>query len=86
MRARISCFSNNQLMSQMVERTPEILEDIADDCREESRERLQNAEIIAAFSGLRIILGLNEVWVGFEKHFAESFKVNDVLFGPFGLR
>jgi hypothetical protein len=75
--------NREQLLDQMIEGGPEILDDIARNRREVQGNRLSPADVIDWLASLRIALGRDFIWIGAAKRSDLTMQVSDVLFGPF---
>lgn len=67
---------------EMVKRAPKIVERVANNGSHFVREVAGADEVVAALSGVRIILESNFIRVGLEKAFTERLQILDVLCGP----
>jgi len=77
---------NDELVSQVVQGTPEILEGIARDCGDDDRNRLEIGDVINQLSRLRIALGGDLIWPGIMEDSDCRLNITDVLLGPFDFR
>jgi hypothetical protein len=78
-----SCVGTDQLTSQMVKTSPEIMKGISDVTDDISGIRRPTSEIVDVLSGLRILFLFDSVGVGIEKPFHCDVKICDVVIGPF---
>ena len=72
-----------QMPTHMVQRGPQIVQDITQDNRKSQRDILYGDDIKLALSRLRIYLGTKSIRVFTEESVALGLQVNDVLLGPF---
>ncbi len=73
----------NQMVGQMVEGTPEIMNRISDNERERVGNISSTTEIVDAFSRLQIVLMEKGIGVFGQKGIPLGLHITDVLFGPF---
>jgi hypothetical protein len=76
---------NHKLISEMVQSRPQIEENITRDKAEFVGNLLRSGKEVLDISSLRIMLGVEEVWVGFAEGYCETLQLMDVLIGPFNL-
>ena len=74
--------NQHQLVRQVVEGAPQVLENVSDDNREVERNLITSGQIINSLSRLRIVLDLNEIRFFAKKGPGLKIKIVDVLFGP----
>ena len=74
----------DELVSEVVESTPQVLENIASDRENPRRNIADLGHIKRALSRLNIILEPNFIGVGFEESIEDDVQIVEVLFGPFG--
>jgi len=74
---------NDKPASEMVERTPEILQGVADYQRDVGRNIFNPVEIIRALSRVWLVLKADRIWHGVEESVEGELQILDVLFGPF---
>jgi hypothetical protein len=72
-----------QLLSQVVQGAPEILQNISGDCSNGIRYFFDSKKIIDQATRLRVALGPDFIRVGVEEDPDLSLEIDDVLFGPF---
>jgi len=72
-----------QLLSQMVEGTPKVLDNVASDSCETDRRGVHFGHIIDQLACLRIALSADCIRLGVEENTDCAIEVIDVLFGPF---
>lgn len=72
-----------QVVSSMVECSPEVLENISSDGGDCRRNGIGLDEVIDKLSRLRIALGGDFIWFGIEEAFQGVIQLRDVFFGPF---
>lgn len=74
----------HQQVGQVIKSAPKIMNRIADDKGEVEGKILSNGEIVAALSGLRIVLEPSRICAFFMDECGERrIQIKDVLFGPF---
>jgi len=83
---RLVTGGNHKLVSEMVKRRAQVEEDLARNEGECARNCLGLSDHIMDCSALRIALGVEEVWVGFNEGCHGELQVADVLIGPFNLQ
>jgi hypothetical protein len=72
-----------QLMDEMVQSAPEVLNDVSSDSGKGMRGGCCFRYVIGQLSRLRLVLGCHFIRLGFEKSFDRSMQIHEVLFGPF---
>lgn len=72
-----------QLLDQMVEGTPDALNDLARDGGHFDGNRRDLRDVIAQVSRIRVCLGDDFIGVGLEEGSENIAQLNEVLFGPF---
>jgi len=72
-----------QLLSEVIERTSEVMEDVTGDSRDIGGDGGDALDVINQLSRLRIALSSDFVGFGIEKDAECRLKVSDVFFGPF---
>jgi hypothetical protein len=77
------CSHKDQMISQMVQGAPEILENVTNNGGYSDRNIADAGQIINELSRLRIALGPDYIWLGIKEGSDPAFQVTDVLFGPF---
>jgi hypothetical protein len=75
----------DELIGQVIEGAPEVLQDVASDGGDINVNVLDTDQVVDGLSRLRIALGSDYVGVGVEKGFEGNIQLLDVLFGPFDL-
>jgi hypothetical protein len=75
--------NQKQLLGQMVEGAPKILDDIAGNSCEANWSNVDFRHIIDQLACLRIALGSDFIWVGFQESVDCTLEIADVLFSPF---
>jgi hypothetical protein len=76
----------NQLPGQMVEAAPQLVDGLTGNQGKFSRRLGANLNPKNSLSGLRICLAEESIWVGFAKGLQPTFKITDVMFGPFDFK
>jgi hypothetical protein len=76
----------NELPSQMVEATAQLVDRFTSNKREFDRWMLENPNFIDNVSGLRINVFSHSIGIGFAEGIHPAFEITDVLFGPFDFR
>jgi hypothetical protein len=76
---------NDKLPSQMVKGASQVLNRFSGDQRELNRNLAINLNSIDEYSGLRVGIAQNFVWVDFFEGTNPGVQITDVLFGPFYL-
>jgi hypothetical protein len=76
----------NQLPSQVVERTAQLVDGFPDDQGEVFGWLRPNLDPKDALAGLRVLVAQHAIWVSFAEGQNPSFKITDVVFGPFDFR
>jgi hypothetical protein len=74
---------SDEVASQMIKGTSEVLDGIPGDARDAIRDRSDSRYIIEEISRFRIMLFPDFVWVGVEEGSNITVDIVDVLFGPF---
>jgi hypothetical protein len=74
---------DDELPRQMVEAAPQIVSGVSGDHREGGRDWLLNPHPVDEFTGMRVLIAPEAVWVALAKDLDLRFKVADVVFGPF---
>ena len=77
--------NQDKLMGQVVQRTSEIVQSVAGDCRKRRRSLRKINDVKRKLSRLRIALASDYIWLGEAKSESIDYgrQVVDVLFGPF---
>ena len=75
--------SQGKGISDMVKRTPEIMEHVANDVENFERDVRNTDEIITALSLFQIILERDSIWLAIPESLEGHMQILDVLFGPF---
>jgi hypothetical protein len=70
-------------MGEMVQGTPQIVDSISNNKRNDRGDVFSHRQIVSALSPLNIIIISDVISVVFEKHLPLGFEITDVLFGPF---
>jgi hypothetical protein len=78
--------SFNQLPSQVVKTTPQLIQDFSAQQGDRVGDRGANPHLIDSISGLRIIPGAESIGIGFAEGLQPAIEITDVLFGPFDFR
>lgn len=84
-RSRLSGSDAYELICQMIESAADVTDGVACDDRYAQGNRITNAKVADALSGLRIVLDSSSVWVGCEKTCDLTLEIKDVLIGPLNL-
>jgi len=82
-RAGDSSADSYQVMGEMVQGTPQIVDSISNNKRNDRGDVFSHRQIVSALSPLNIIIISDVISVVFEKHLPLGFEITDVLFGPF---
>ena len=69
----------------MVQSRPQIEENITRNKAEFDGNLLRSGKKVLDISSLRIMLGIEEIWVGFAEGYYGTLQLMDVLIGPFNL-
>jgi len=75
--------NEQQLISQMIQCAPQVLNHISSDGGDDERDMLHARQIMAHLSGLNIILGNNVIRIAAKECNKFDLKIDDVFFGPF---
>jgi hypothetical protein len=76
----------DQLPSQMIQRTSDILQAVSSDKSDLRGNVFDAAYVIDQLSRLRILLGRDYIRLGIEKGVDFDLQIIDVLFGPFDFK
>lgn len=72
-----------QLVSQVIEGAPKVLDNVADERGDVSRGGCEFSDLVVNFSRLRIFLSNDSIGVRVKECADGGIKISDVLFGPF---
>ena len=75
----------HQVHSEMVERTPEILNHIAENCRKLDRNYFDKVDVIGSLSRPRIVFKIDNIWVSGHETIDGLAQLENMLLGSFGL-
>jgi hypothetical protein len=74
---------NDELPREVVKRGPQVVEGVPSDQRNFCWNIVNTGDEVIYRSRIRIVLGLNSIWVGLDESTDRIAQVVDVLFGPF---
>jgi hypothetical protein len=89
---KIGCLSGcssigfDKLPSQMVETASQSVKNFSGNQCEDRRRSVDNFDFVGRFSGIRVLIDDQSIWVGSPEHVDLGFEFMDVVFGPFNLR
>ena len=76
----------DQPRREIVESTPEVVENISDNQRNLNRDNRNVLDVIRYVAGFRILLGRDSAWIGLAEFRQSGLELTDVLLGPLTLR
>ncbi len=76
----------DELIGEVVESGSQVMDRVADEERHVVGNVPHNFDTKDLITGLRLLIGSDEVRVGLKKHLLSDFKITDVMLGPFDLQ
>ena len=78
--------NDHKLIGKMVEGRAQVEQDVARNQRERGRNLPGFRDHVLDCSALRIVLGVEEIWAGFDEGYHGGLQIADMLIGPFNLQ